>query len=62
MSDLGKMLVGFGVLLVIVGVILMLADGHSYSTIEAASPCYRDYINRWRRRFLVSRLEGLRPR
>jgi transposase len=43
-------------------VILMLADGHSYSTIEAASPCYRDYINRWRRRFLVSRLEGLRPR
>jgi len=43
-------------------VILMLADGHSYSTIEAAIPCYRDYINRWRRRFLVSRLEGLRPR
>src|SRR5258707_7945759 len=43
-------------------VILMLADGESYSTIEATIPCYRDYINRWRRRFLASRLEGLRPR
>ena len=31
-------------------VILMLADGNSYSTIEAPIPCYRDYINRWRRR------------
>ena len=43
-------------------VILMLADGDSYSTIETAIPCYRDYINRWRRRFLADRLEGLRPR
>ena len=43
-------------------VILMLADGASYSTIEATVPCYRDYINRWRRRFLAKRLEGLRPR
>src|SRR5437660_889644 len=43
-------------------VILMLADGDSYSTIEATVPCYRDYINRWRRRFLADRLEGLRPR
>ena len=43
-------------------VILMLADGDSYSTIETAIPCYRDYINRWRRRFLASRLEGLRAR
>ena len=43
-------------------VILMLADGRSYSTIEATVPCYRDYINRWRRRFLADRLEGLRPR
>jgi transposase len=42
-------------------VILMLADGASYSTIEATVPCYRDYINRWRRRFLATRLEGLRP-
>jgi transposase len=43
-------------------VILMLADGASYSTIEATVPCFRDYINRWRRRFLADRLEGLRPR
>src|SRR5688500_107076 len=42
--------------------ILMLANGESYSTIEATVPCYRDYINRWRRRFLADRLEGLRPR
>ena len=34
-------------------VILMLADGASYSTIEATVPCFRDYINRWRRRFLA---------
>jgi transposase len=43
-------------------VILMLADGDSYTRIEATIPCYRDYINRWRRRFLADRLEGLRPR
>ena len=43
-------------------VILMLADGDSYSTIETAIPCYRDYINRWRRRFVADRLQGLRPR
>jgi transposase len=43
-------------------VILMLANGDSYSTIEATIPCYRDYINRWRRRFLADRLDGLRPR
>ena len=43
-------------------VILMLSDGESYSTIEATVPCYRDYINRWRRRFRADRLEGLRPR
>jgi len=41
-------------------VILMLAAGESYSTIEAAIPCYRDYVNRWRRRFLTDGLEGLR--
>jgi hypothetical protein len=40
----------------------MLADGASYSTIEATVPCFRDYINRWRRRFLADRLEGLRRR
>jgi transposase len=43
-------------------VILMLANGDSYSTIETTVSCYRDYINRWRRRFLADRLEGLRPR
>ena len=43
-------------------VILMLADGVSSSRIEAAVPCYRDYINRWRRRFLEARLDGLRAR
>jgi transposase len=43
-------------------VILMLADGESYSMIEAVVACYRDYINRWRRRFLAERLDGLQPR
>jgi len=43
-------------------VIVMLADGASYSMIEATVPCYRDYINRWRRRFLAKRLDGLHPR
>src|SRR5438552_1499060 len=43
-------------------VILMLANGDSYSTIEATVPCYRDYINNRWRRFLADQLEGLRPR
>lgn len=43
-------------------VVLMLANGASYSAIEAALPCYRDYINRWRRRFLAKRLAGLASR
>jgi transposase len=43
-------------------VILMLANGDSYSTIESTLPCYRDYINRWRRRFLAKRLGGLESR
>jgi len=43
-------------------VILMLANGDSYSTIEATVPCFRDYINRWRRRFLADGIDGLRPR
>ena len=42
-------------------VIVMLADGASYSTIEATVPCYRDFINRWRRRFLAKGLAGLQP-
>src|SRR3954468_12724823 len=40
-------------------VILMLAERASYSAIEQALPCYRDYINRWRRRFLTKRPGGL---
>ena len=43
-------------------VILMLADGASYSMIEATVPCYRDFINRWRRRFVVKGLAGLQAR
>jgi len=43
-------------------VILMLANGDAYSAIETAIPCYRDYINRWRRRFLADRVEGLQAR
>jgi transposase len=43
-------------------VILMLAEGASYSTIETTLSCYRDYINRWRRRFLAAGLPGLRAR
>src|SRR5262245_21907130 len=43
-------------------VILMLAEGASYSVIEATVPCYRDYINRWRRRLLANRPAGLQPR
>ena len=41
-------------------VILMLANGDTYATIEATVPCYRDYINRWRRRFVADGLDGLR--
>jgi hypothetical protein len=37
----------------------MLANGDSYSTIEATVPCYRNYINLWRRRFLADGLDGL---
>lgn len=37
-------------------VILMLADGTSYSTIEATLWCYRDYINRWRSEAFVALL------
>jgi hypothetical protein len=39
----------------------MLADGASYSTIEATVPCFRDYIKRWRKRFLAKCFDGLRP-
>ena len=43
-------------------VILMLAEGASYSTIETTVACYRDYVNRWRKRFLAHRVPGLQSR
>jgi transposase len=43
-------------------VILMLAEGASYSTIETAVACYRDYINRWRKRFVADGVPGLHSR
>src|SRR3979490_1053580 len=43
-------------------VILMLANGEPYSAMQTAIPGSRDYINRWRRRFLRDRLEGLQAR
>jgi len=43
-------------------VILMLADGVPYSTIEASLWCYRDFINRWHRRFMAKGLDGLNSR
>ena len=43
-------------------VILMLADGESYATIDATIGCYRDYISRWKQRFVADRLEGLRAK
>jgi hypothetical protein len=33
--------------------LMMLAHGASCSMIESTLPCYRDFINRWRRRFVV---------
>ena len=38
--------------------IVMLADGASYSMIEATVPYCRDSVNRRRRRFLAARLDG----
>src|SRR4051812_25513693 len=37
--------------------VLMMANGEAHPTIETTLPCYRDYINRWRR-FLAKRLIG----
>jgi transposase len=41
-------------------VILMLADGDSFSTIARTVRCSPDYINRWRKRFEGERVAGLR--
>ena len=42
--------------------ILMLAEGASYRTIEASLPCNEHYISRWKKRFLAERLAGLYSR
>jgi transposase len=43
-------------------VILMLAQGDSFSAITAKLGCYPDYINRWKQRFEAERLAGLRAK
>ena len=43
-------------------VILMLADGESFTAITATLGCYPDYINRWKQRFDTERLLGLRAK
>ena len=43
-------------------VILMLAQGESFSTITAAVGCYPDYVNRWKQRFEADRVAGLRAK
>src|SRR4029453_17552999 len=41
-------------------VILMLADGASFTTITTVVGCYPDYVSRWKQRFEADRLPGLR--
>jgi transposase len=43
-------------------VILMLANGDSFTAIAAALGCYPGYINRWRRRFEAERVPGLQAK
>jgi transposase len=43
-------------------VILMLADGESFTTIRAAVGCYPDYVSRWKQRFEADRVAGLQAR
>jgi hypothetical protein len=40
----------------------MLADGHSHAVIRDRLGCNRDYITRWKSRFLEGRLDALYPR
>ena len=40
-------------------VILMLADGASFTAITTAVGCYPDYVSRWKQRFEAERLTGL---
>ena len=43
-------------------VIVMLADGASFTAISAAVGCFPDYINRWKQRFEREGLAGLRAK
>ncbi len=43
-------------------VILMLANGDSFTAITTAVGCYPDYVSRWKRRFEAERLSGLRAK
>jgi transposase len=43
-------------------VILMLAAGEPFSTITATVGCYPDYVSRWKRRFEIDRVAGLRAK
>jgi transposase len=43
-------------------VILMLANGESFTTITATVGCYPDYVSRWKQRFEAERLPGLRAK
>ena len=43
-------------------VILMLANGESFTAIAAALGCYPGYINRWRQRFETERVPGLQAK
>lgn len=43
-------------------VILMLANGESFTAITAAVGCYPDYVSRWKQRFQAERLAGLRAK
>src|ERR1044071_10057879 len=42
--------------------ILMLADGESFTTIQLALGCNRSYISRWKQRFESDGLSGLYSR
>jgi transposase len=43
-------------------VILMLAAGQPFSTITATVGCYPDYVSRWKQRFEIDRMAGLRAK
>jgi transposase len=43
-------------------VVLMLADGASFSTITSTLGCFPAYVTRWKQRFETDRLDGLRAK